>query len=166
MRDGWVRATGLATTIAYATAIGWLYARQPQTVAEMTGALTASVGAYHVDADAFRRGLEFFHGGQFDAARLAFERADPARQDPKTQFYVAYSYYRQGWGRVYNDDALFAPGLDAIDRAIAAAPGGRIVLDDPDLEMKSAEQLKAELQAGLRHDASDYNPMRLFRHRK
>jgi hypothetical protein len=32
--------------------------------------------------------------------------------------------------------------------------------------MHSGEQLKAELQAGLRHDASDFNPMRLFRQRK
>lgn len=166
MRDVWVRGTGLVTTVVYAAAIGWLYARQPQTVAEMTGALTASVGAYRVDADAFQRGLDFFRAEQYDAARLAFDRADPAKQDPKTQFYIAYSYYRQGWGRVYNDDALFAPGLEAVDRAIAAAPGGRVVIDDPDLQMHSGEQLKAELQAGLRHDASDYNPMRLFRQRK
>ena len=166
MRDGWLRGAGLATTAVYAAAIGWLYARQPQTVAEMTGALTASVGAYRVDVDAFQRGLDLFRAEQYEAARLALDRADPARQDPKTQFYLAYSYYRQGWGRVYNDDALFAPGLEAIDRAIAVAPAGRIVVDDPDLQMKSGEQLKAELQAGLRHGAADFNPMRLFRQRK
>jgi hypothetical protein len=166
MRDAWVRGAGLATTAVYAAAIGWLYAQQPQTMAEMTGALTATVGAYRIDADAFQRGLDLFRAGQFDAARLAFERADPARHDAKTQFYIAYSYYRQGWGRVYNDDALFTPGLEAVDRAMAVAPGGRVVVDDPDLQMTTGEQLKAELQAGLRHDASDFNPMRLFRQRK
>jgi len=166
MRDEWVRGLGLATTAMYAAAIGWLYARQPQTVAEMTGALTASVGVYRVNADAFQRGLDLFRSEQYEAARLAFDRADPARQDPKTQFYTAYSYYRQGWGRVYNDDALLAPGLEAVDRAIAAAPGGRVVIDDPDLQMHSGEQLKAELQGSLRHDASAFNPMRLFRQRK
>jgi len=166
MRDEWVRGLGLATTAMYAAAIGWLYARQPQTVAEMTGALTASVGVYRVNADAFQRGLALFRSEQYEAARLAFDRADPARQDPKTQFYIAYSYYRQGWGRVYNDDALLAPGLEAVDRAIAAAPGGRVVIDDPDLQMHSGEQLKAELQGSLLHDASAFNPMRLFRQRK
>jgi hypothetical protein len=166
MRDTWVRAAGLATSVAYAAVIGWLYARQPQTIAEMTGALTATVGAYQVNAEAFQHGLTLFRTDQFEAARLAFERADPARQDAKTQFYIAYSYYRQGWGRVYNDDALFAPGLETVDRAIALAPGGRVVVDDPGLEMKSAEELKAELQAGLRRDVSDFNPMRLFRQRK
>src|SRR5437870_4159637 len=99
MRDAWVRAAGLSATIGYAAVIGWLYARQPQTLAEMAGALTASVGAYRVDAEAYQHGVALFHADQFAAARLAFERADPARQDPKTQFYVAYSYYRQGWGR-------------------------------------------------------------------
>src|SRR4051794_29468102 len=88
MRDGWVRGLGLATTAVYAAAIGWLYARQPQTMAEMTGALTASVGAYRVDAEAFQRGRDLFRSEQFEAARLAFDRADPARQDPTTQFYI------------------------------------------------------------------------------
>src|SRR3954453_15756448 len=148
------------------TAIGWLYARQPQTVAEMTGALTASVGAYHVDADAFRRGLEFFHGAQFDAARLAFERADPAQQDPKTQFYVAYSYYRQGWGRVYNDDALFREALQALDRAVAAAPGRRVAVDDTTLGLRSSDELRAELERGITRELSDLNPMRVFRPRQ
>jgi hypothetical protein len=110
--------------------------------------------------------VRFFRGDQFDAARLAFERADPAHQDPRTQFYIAYSYYRQGWGRVYSDDALFRRGLEAVDRAITLADHGRIVVDDPDLQMRSADELKAELQAGLRRDASDYNPLKVFRRRK
>ena len=46
------------------------------------------------------------------------------------------------------------------------APGGRLVVDDPDLAMHSAEELKAELEAGVRRDASDLNPMRLLRVRK
>src|SRR5438105_545841 len=166
MRDAWVRATGLATTVVYAGVIAWLYARQPQTIAEMAGALSASVGVYRVDPEAFQHGLTLFRADQFDAARLAFDRADAAHQDPKTQFYIAYSYYRQGWGRVYNDDALFMAGLEAIDRATALAPGGRIVVDDPDLQMRSAEELKAELQAGLRHGISDFNPLKMFRPRK
>ena len=100
------------------------------------------------------------------AGILLPEPADPAQQDPRTQFYVAYSFYRQGWGRLYQDDALFAQGLEAVNRAIARAPGGRIVVDDADLQMRSGDELKAELEGGLRRDASDFNPARLLRSRK
>jgi hypothetical protein len=166
MRDSAVRAIGVLLAASFAASIVWLYIRQPQTVAEMTGALSASVGTYRIDDRAFADGLGFFRAGQFDAARLAFERADPARQDARTQFYIAYSLYRQGWGRLYNDDALFAQGLEAVDRAVAVAPGGRVLVEDADLQMHSGDELKAELQAGLRHDASDFNPLKLFRRRK
>lgn len=161
-----VRAIGLALAASYAAAIVWVYTRQPQTVAEATGALSASVGAYRVDPQAFADGLGFFHSDQFAAARLAFARADPAMQDPRTQFYVAYSYYRQGWGRFSVDRDLFAHGLEAIDRAIAAAPRGRIVVDDQQLEMHSGDELKAELDAEL-HASTDFNPLTVVRrHRK
>jgi hypothetical protein len=167
MRDDAIRATGLALAAGYAAFIGWLYLRQPQTAAELTGGLAAGIGAYRVDAQSFAEGLRFFRGDQFAAARTAFERADPARQDPRTQFYIAYSYYRQGWGRLYQDDELFAQGLEVLTRAMASAPGGRIVVeDDPDLQMQSADELKAELEAGLRREASDFNPFRVMRQRK
>jgi hypothetical protein len=166
MRDATARTLGLVLAVAYAIVIVWLYVRQPQTVAEMTGALSATVGAYRIDDRAFEDGWRFFRGDQFEAARLAFERADPAHQDSRTQFYIAYSYYRQGWGRLYNDDALFTRGLEAVDRAVAVAPQGRIAVDDPDLLLRSADELKAELQAGLRRDASDLNPLKVFRQRK
>jgi hypothetical protein len=166
MSETTLRVLGLATAGSYLLLIAWLYAHQPQTVAEMTGALTASIGVYRIDQQAFDDGLRFFRGDQFDAARLALDRADPARQDPNTQFYIAYSYYRQGWGRVYDDQVLFARGLEAINRAIAIAERGRIVVDDPNLQMHSADELKAELEAGLRRDTSSLNPMRIFRRRK
>jgi tetratricopeptide (TPR) repeat protein len=166
MRESMLRTLGLALAAAYGLFIAWLYVRQPQSVAEMTGAMSASIGAYRIDDTAFADGLRLFRGNQFEAARLAFDRADGAHRDPRTQFYIAYSYYRQGWGRVYTDDGLFQLGLEAVDRAIAAAPNGRIVVDDPDLQMRSADELKAELQAGLRREASDLNPLKVFRQRK
>ena len=98
-------------------------------------------------------------------ARAAFQRADPAQRDPQTQFYIAYSFYRQGWGRVYNDDVLFKQGLETIDRAIALAPNQRLVVVDENLGMRTGDELKAELQRGLTRDASDFNPMRVFRRR-
>ena len=166
MRDSIARVGGLVLSVGYAAAIIWLYSSQPQTVAEVSGALTASLGAYRVDDIAFADGLRFFRGEQFAAARSAFERADPAQRDARTQFYIAYADYREGWGRVYNDDARFAHGLAAVERAIAVAPQGRVVVDDPDLQLHSADELKAELEVGLRHDASDLNPLKLFRPRK
>jgi hypothetical protein len=166
MRDPAVRVVGAALAASYFAAIVWVYALQPQTMAEATGAFTASVGAYHIDEQAFADGLKFFRADEFPAARLAFARADPAYQDARTQFYIAYSYYREGWGRFYDDKDLFSRGLDVVNRAIAVAPGGRIVVDDPDLQMHSADELKAELQRGLQRDLSDLNPLRLFRTRK
>ena len=161
-----LRAAGLATSLLYAGVIVWLYSAQPQTMAQVTGGLAAGIGAYQIDAQAFADGLAFFRSDQFDEARAAFERADPAQRDARTQFYIAYSYYREGWGRLYHDDELFKKGLDRIDRAIAAAPGHRIVVDDSTLGMRSADELKAELERGLRRDAADFNPLKLFRERK
>ena len=166
MRDSVVRAAGLAGTVLYGAAIVWMYAAQPQTMAEVTGGLTSTIGAYRIDQQAFDDGLRFFRAEKFPEARAAFARADRAQRDSRTQFYIAYAYYREGWGRVYNDDALFAKGLAAVDKAIAVAPGGRVVVDDPDLQMRSADELRAELQRGLTREAADFNPLKVFRTRK
>ncbi len=161
-----VRAAGLAFSVGYAALIVWLYASQPQTGAEAFGGLAATVGAYRVNAEAFDEGLGFFTRDLFPESRMAFARADPARQDARTQFYIAYTFYRQGWGRLYSDDVLFRQGVEAVDRAIAVAPAGRVIVDDPGLGMRSSDELKAELERGLRREASDFNPLRVFDHRK
>jgi len=161
-----IRGAGLAGALVYAAAIGWLYVAQPQNPSQVTGGLAAIVGAYHVDAQAFADGLQFFRRDQFVEARAAFARADPAERDATTQFYIAYAFYRQGWGRVYNDDTLFTAGLAAVDKAIALAPNGRVVVPDPDLQMHSADELRAELQRGVTREAADLNPLKVFRTRK
>ena len=166
MGETTTRSIGLGLVVAYAVLIGWLYARQPQTLAQVTGGLSAAVGTYTVDEQAFADALRFFRNDQFVEARLAFERADPAVRDARTQFYIAYSYYRQGWGRMYHDDSLYADGLAAIDRAIALAPGGRLVVDDATLSMHTGEEVKAELESGVRVDSSDFNPLRVLGTRK
>jgi hypothetical protein len=160
------RIAGLIASTAYACFVIWLYVWQPQTVAEVTGGVAAGIGAYSVDQQATADAMVFFRRDMFPEARAALSRADPAMRDAKTQFYIAYSYYREGWGRVYDDDRLFGQGLEAVDRAIALAPNHRLVVDDPDLGMRSADELKAELQRGVTHDASDFNPLKLFRSRK
>ena len=166
MRDRLLRSFGLVLVVAYAALIVWVYARQPQTVAQVTGGIASRVGAYRVDPQSFADGLAFFRNNQFPEARAAFERADPAERDARTQFYIAYAFYRQGWGRVYNDDELFRRGLEAVDRAIALAPNGRIRVEDADLQMRSGDELKAELERGLERDASDFNPLKVFKKRK
>ena len=166
MREPAIRGAGLVLAIGYAGVIAWLYASQPQTVAQVTGGFASMVGAYRIDAQAFDDGLRFFRRDQFPEARAAFSRADSAERDARTQFYIAYAYYREGWGRVYNDDVLFGRGLVAVDKAIAVAPGGRLMVDDPNLQMRSADELRAELQRGVTRDASDFNPMKIFRARK
>lgn len=166
MRETLVRAAGLAAAILYASLIVWTYARQPTSFAQATGGLASEVGVYRIDPQAFADGLAFFRNDRFVEARAAFSRADPAERDARTQFYIAYSCYRQGWGRLYNDDTLFAEGLRRVDMAIALAPDGRLVVEDPDLQLRSGDELRAELQAGLERDASDFNPLRVFRERK
>ena len=153
-------------TGALAALIVWLYAQQPQTLSQITGGLASTVGAYRIDEQSFATALELFRKDEFAAARAAFARADPAERDARTQFYIAYSYYRQGWHRLYRDDKLFAEGLTAVNKAIELAPNGNLVVDDLDLTMRSADELRAELEAGLRREASDFNPLRVFETRK
>jgi len=166
MREAAVRTFGLAMAASYGAFIAWMYVRQPQSVAEVTGGLTASVGAYRIDQPSFDEGLRLFRNDQFTAARLAFERADPARQDARTRFLIAYTFYREGWGLLYHDDRLFAKGLEAVDQAIALDPRGTLVIEDQNLDLRSPGELKGELEAGLRNDPSDLNPFNALRRRK
>ena len=119
-----------------------------------------------IDAQAFADGVAYFERDRFIEARAAFSRADPAMRDARTQFYVAYTFYRQGWHRTHRDDELYRHGLIAVEHAIALAPGGRLVVDDGNVQMHSADELKAALEAGLNVDASDFNPLRVFEARK
>ena len=169
MSETTIRGAGLALALVYAVLIGWIYAHQPSTLAEAAGGISWTVGAYRVDQQAFADGLQYFRNDQFVEARAALERADPARRDALTQFYIAYTFYRQGWGRLYSDDELFRQGLEAVDRAIALAPGFRPPgpgTGNAELGIASADELKAELQSGLTRDSSDFNPARVFRQRK
>lgn len=166
MSEPFTRATGLAIAAAYAAFIGWLFTTQPRTVVEAVGGMSASLGTYSIDQQAFDDGLVFFRNDQFVEARAAFTRADPAVRDARTQFYIAYSFYRQGWHRTHRDDELYKQGIDAVDRAIALAPSGRLVVDDDNLQMRSADELRAELASGLERGLSDFNPMRLLETRK
>lgn len=165
-REMFVRSFGLALSGAFAGAIAWALATQPRTMADVSGGLAASVGLYRVDQVAFDDGLRFFREDRFAEARTAFARADPAARDAVTQFYVAYSFYRQGWGRLYNDDALFRQAAEALDRAVAVSSSGRVAVEDSSLGLRTSDELRAELERGMTREISDLNPLRVFRPRQ
>ncbi len=165
MSSSAVRALGLALSLAYAAVIVRVYVQQPATLPEVAGSLTASVGAYRIDQARFDAGLRFFRNDQFTEARDAFAQADPARQDARVQFYIAYAYLRQGWGRVYADDALYKAGQATLAHARSVAPNNSLVVDDPNLRLRTAEEVDAEFTRGLTRDLSDLNPVRVFRER-
>src|SRR5215510_1794208 len=139
MRESVVRSIGLTVSLAYGGLALRLYATQPQTFAQVSGGLTSIIGAYSIDQQAFDDGLRFFRADKFPEARASFARADRAQRDARTQFYIAYAFYREGFGHVYNDDALFTQGVASVDLAISLAPNGRLVVDDPNLQMHSAD---------------------------
>jgi hypothetical protein len=166
MRTALVQALGIAATLLYGAFIAWIYATQPRTLQEVATGAQVAAGTYEVDATRFQAGLDLFEREQFRAARDEWSRADPARRDPRTQFYVAYSFYREGWGRFHHDDVLYRQGLEAVERAIALSAGAPLRVDDPRLGMKTAAELEAELQKGVETTWSDLNPMRALEKRK
>ena len=165
MRTALVQALGIVLTLAYGGFVAWLYATQPRTLQDVATGAQVVAGVYQVDGARFQQGLELFRREQFRAARDEWARADPAQRDPRTQFYVAYAFYREGWGRFHHDDALYKQGVDAADRAIALSQG-TFVVDDPALPLRTAAELKAELQKGIEKTWSDFNPMRVLEPRK
>jgi tetratricopeptide (TPR) repeat protein len=160
-----IRLAGLGVTALYAVFIVWVYAAQPRSLREMRGGVAASIGAYRIDAAAFDEGLRYFRTDRFAEARRAFARADPAQRDPRTQYYVAYAFLREGWGRVYADDALYRQAQIALQRALAASPDGVVRVDDPDLALKSSDEMAETLARGLRRDVSDLNPLAMLEKR-
>jgi len=165
MQQRFVKITGLALSAIYAAAIIWLYATEPRSFKEVATGAQVATGTYQVDQEKFNAALTLFRREQFRAARDEWQRADPAQGDPRTQFYIAYSFYREGWGRVYYDQALFKQGLEAVNRAIALSPG-TLTIADENLQMHTAAELKAELEQGTEQNWGDVNPLKVLRTRK
>ena len=155
--------------------VGWLYWAAPKSLDEVsvkaqetieTATTKAQVitNTYEVDQAKFDEGLKAFRADNFVLARDLFSRADPEKRDAKTQFYIAYGFYRQGWGKLSDDDELFTQGLAQVNRVIQIDKNFKS--EDGDLKMQTPIELKNELEEGLRVTASDFNPMRIFRERK
>jgi tetratricopeptide (TPR) repeat protein len=157
---------GLALTAIYAVFIIWIYATEPRSFKEVANSAEVAAGTYQVNQEQFNSALDLFRREQFRAARDEWQRADPAQGDARTQFYIAYSFYREGWGRVYYDQDLFKQGLEAANRAISLASPASLTVDDPNLQMHTAAELKTELEQGLERSWSDVSPLKVLRTRK
>lgn len=165
MRQRVVQIIGLILSVTYAAFIIWLYATEPRTLREVATGASVAAGTYEVDQEKFNAGLALFRREQFRAARDEWQRADPAQSDPRTQFYIAYAFYREGWGRVYNDDNLFRQGLEKANLVTTLSPQP-FSIDDSDLQMRTAAELKAELEQGAERTWGDVNPLKVLRKRK
>jgi hypothetical protein len=166
MQQRLLQLVGILWTIVYAAIVVWLYATEPRSLKEITANTQVAAGVYQINQERFNSGFALFRREQFRAARDEWAGADPAQKDTRTQFYIAYACYREGWGRVYSDGTLFKQGLDAVNRAIDLASQGTFISDDPELRMHSGAELKAELEQGIERRWSDFNPTQLFRQRK
>ncbi len=175
MNEKHIQLTGIFLTAAYAIFIAWLYWVEPKsleevpakaqtTIENVTTKTQVAIGTYEVDRAKFNEGLAAFRQESFIVARDNFEKADTEKREAKTQFYIAYSFYRQGFGKVSNDDALFKLGLDQISRVIALDRNFKS--DDANLQIKTPVELKNEFEEGLKVTASDFNPLKVFRERK
>ena len=175
MKEKYIQILGLILTVVYGFFVGWLYWAAPKNLEEVSVKAKETIentttkgqvvmGVYEVEAEKFADGLKAFRADNFVAARSFFENADPERRDAKTQFYIAYSFYRQGFGKLYNDDELFKKGLEQTNRVVALDRNFKS--DDADLKMQTPAELKNEFEEGLRVTAEDFNPFKLTRERK
>lgn len=175
MKEKYIQIMGIALTLVYGVFVIFLYAAEPRSLEEVSAKAVETVqnvatkghvitGTYEIDQAKFNQGLATFRQDNFIAARDAFAKADPERRDAKTQFYVAYSYYRQGWGRLSNDDALFKQALESLERVNFIDKDFRS--DDPDLKLRTPAELKNELEEGMQVTADDFNPLKVLRERQ
>jgi hypothetical protein len=175
MKEKYIHVLSLILIAFYGVFVAWLYWAEPKNLEEVSIKARETIenaatkgqvisGLYVVDQQKFSEGLAAFRQDNFVLARDAFERADPERRDAKTQFYIAYSFYRQGFGKLYNDDELFKKGSEQTNRVILIDKNFKS--DDANLQMKTPAELKNEFEEGLKVTADDFNPLKLTRERK
>ncbi len=171
-----IQILGLVLSSIFGVFILFVYATAPRSIGELTTkagetfdkALNTGqviTGTYRIDEAKFQRALVLFRDQDYPGARAMFGEADPEKRDGRTQFYIAYSFYRQGWGRFSSDDELFKRGVEAAKHAQTLL-GGDFVSDDADLKLKTPAALLNEMEEGLRVTADDFNPLRALNERK
>lgn len=175
MNEKHIQISGIFLTVFYTLFIAWLYWVEPKsleeiptkaqtTIENVTMKTQVAIGTYEIDQAKFDEGLRAFRQDNFVVARDNFQRADTEKRNARTQFYIAYSFYRQGFGKLSNDDALFKQGLEQINWVIALDKNFKS--DDANLQLKTPVELKNEFEEGLRITADDFNPFKVLRERK
>ena len=175
MKEKYIQILGIVLTSSYAALIVWLYWAEPKNLEDASIKAAATIenaattgqiiaGTYEVDKAKFDDGLANFNRENYLVARDSFEKADPEQRDARTQFYIAYSFYRQGFGKFSNDDALFQKGLEQTNRVIALDKNFKSA--DVNLQLKTPVELKNEFEEGLKVTAGDFNPLKVLRERK
>lgn len=175
MKEKHIHILGIIFVFLGFITVAWLYLAAPQSLAEVPSKARQTIesatttgqiltGTYEIDQKKFDEGLNAFRADNFVVARDDFSKADPEQRDAKTQFYIAYSFYRQGWGRTYNDDALFKQGLEQINKVISLDKNFKS--DDVNLKLQTPAELKNEFEEGLKITPEDFNPLKIFRERK
>ena len=175
MKEKHIHISSIVLTLFYGVFVAWLYWAAPRSLEEVSSKAKETIesattkaqvitNTYEIDQVKFNEGLVAFRQDNFIVARDLFEKADKEKRDAKTQFYIAYAYYRQGWGRLSSDDELFEKGLETVKRAIKLDADFKS--DDSGLKLKNPVELKHEFEEGLRVTADDFNPFKLGRERK
>jgi len=175
MNVKFIQIVGIALTAFYGLFVVWIYWAAPRDLTDIPAKARESVtkaaskasvvtNTYQIDRTRYQEGLVAFRNDEFLVARDRFVKADPEKRDANVQYYIAYSFYREGWGRFSNDDELFEKGLAQLEAV------NRLESDfrsrDPDLKLSRPVELENELREGLRLTASDFNPLKVIRERK
>jgi hypothetical protein len=175
MKEKYIHILSLILVAFYGIFVVWVYWVEPKNLEEVSIKARETIedaatkgqvitGTYKVDEAKFNEGLKAFREDNFVLARDAFEKADTEKRDAKTQFYIAYSFYRQGFGKLYSDDELFKKGLEQTSRVDLLDKNFKS--DDANLQMKTPAELRHEFEEGLKVTADDFNPFKLTRERK
>lgn len=175
MKEKHIQILSIVLTLFYGSFVAWLYWAAPKNLEEVSTKARDTIesattkakvitNTYEVDKAKFDEGLRAFRSENFLVARDLFEKADKEKRDAKTQFYIAYAYYREGWGRFSSNDELFQRGLESIRRVVQLDENFKA--RDPNLKLSTPVELKNEFEEGLRVTADDFNPFKLTRERK
>ncbi len=161
MNEKHIQISGIILIIIFGAFIVWLYVSEPKNLVEVATKATVTVGTYEVNKVKFDEGLLQFRNENYAVARDFFNQADTEKRDDKTQFYIAYSFYRQGFGKVYSDNNLYKQSLEIVNKI-----DRNFKSDDINLQMKTPAELKNELEEGLKVTPDDFNPLKVLRERK
>jgi hypothetical protein len=131
-----MQIAGLALTIAYAAFIVWIYATEPRTFKEVATSAEVASGTYQINQEKFDIRVTLCSCATSFGRRATNGSARIRRRAMRERsFNIAYSFYREGWGRVYYDQALFKQGWEAPTAPPTLVSTVKLTIDDPNLQM-------------------------------